>query len=109
MALDRQTSQTGITATAGGGQANAVPLREQGINKVNTVATAADSVRLPQAIAGKSLDGVNAAAANAMNLYPDPGSTINALAADAALSIVAGKSFRAVCPEDGKWYVNLSA
>jgi hypothetical protein len=41
----------GITAFAGGGQTNAT-LLTNGINRVDTVATAADSVKLPASTAG---------------------------------------------------------
>lgn len=48
------SSQTGITAAAGGGQTNATPV-SAAFNRVDTVASANDSIRLPQAIPGLSL------------------------------------------------------
>ncbi len=45
------SAQTNITAFAGGGQTNATPL-QAALNRVDTVATASDSVQLPQAIPG---------------------------------------------------------
>lgn len=45
------SAQTGIIAAARGGQANATPL-QAAYNRIDTVATASDSVQLPQAIPG---------------------------------------------------------
>src|ERR1700743_3988187 len=59
------TVTVGITAHAGGGQANAVPLTTT-INIVSTAAAAADSVLLPvSAVIGQTIMVRNAAATNA--------------------------------------------
>lgn len=108
MALDRMATDTGIVALAGGGQAGAPQLRPQSITRVSTVATAADSVMLPRAVPGTRLIAINGTA-NSMNVFPSPGDTINALAADAALAVAAGKSIEFACPAAGAFYGNLSA
>jgi hypothetical protein len=98
---DLYTTATGITARAGGGQADAVPLAAA-FNRVTTVATAGDSVRLPAALPGASLTVFNRGAAS-MNVFPATGQTINALSANTALAVAAGASARFVCVAPGVW------
>jgi hypothetical protein len=100
--------QNAITAFAGGGQGSAVQLTRS-INRVTTVATAADSVKLPAATAGLSITVINAAAANAMNVFPATGEAINALSANTALSVVANKTITFFCAVDGTWNSQLTA
>lgn len=97
-----------LTAFAGGGQANALALNYRN-SRVTTVASAADSVVLPFGIQGMQMVVVNAAAANAMNVFPATGDAINALAADTAISVVANKSITFVCTATGRWHSNLTA
>jgi hypothetical protein len=91
-----------ITAHAGGGQGSAVALTT-GFNRVTTVATAADSVKLPSAVAGREVVVTNAAAANALNCFPDTGEIINALSANTALSIAANTTTVFFCSVNGTW------
>jgi hypothetical protein len=98
----------GITAFAGGGQASAVLLTAT-INRVTTVATAADSVKMPVSAAGMQITVTNAAAANSMNLYPQTGDQINALGANAAFAVAAGKTANLTCAVAGQWHAVLSA
>lgn len=80
------------------------------INRVITVATAADGVRLPACKAGLRVTVINAAAANAMNVFPNVSTeTINALSGGTAISVAANKSINFDCAIDGKWYSNLTA
>lgn len=102
------STTNGITAFSTGGQTNAVPLVSV-INRVTTVAAAADSVKLPAAVAGLSITVTNAAAANAMNVFPATGDIINALAANTALSIVANKTATFTCAVAGQWHSVLTA
>lgn len=95
-------SQNAITAFAGGGQASAVQLKYRN-SRVTTVGTAADSVKLPKAVAGMSMIVTNAAAANSMNCYPSSGEVINALAADAAFAMAANTSAQFTCMVNGTW------
>jgi hypothetical protein len=63
-------AQDNITATAGGNQGNSFLIAQQQ-NRVTTVVTAADSVRLPPAIPGACVALVNDATSGfAMNVFP---------------------------------------
>ena len=97
-----------LTAHAGGGQALGTPLTRQ-INRVTTVTTGGDSVLLPAAIAGRWVVVINAAAANAMDVFPASGEVIDAAAANAALSIVADNSVAFYCAVAGTWNSVISA
>lgn len=104
----RYSVAAGLTAHAGGGQGSALALTAR-VNQVTTVATAADSVVLPAAVAGEEIIVINAAAANAMNVFPATGDAINALAANTALSVVANKAIMFVCAVTGTWNSILTA
>lgn len=97
-----------LTAHAGGGQAAALQL-SAGINRVTTVATAADSVKLPAAKAGAQIVVINADAADSMNVFPATGDAINALAANAAFAMAANKTAIFFCAVDGIWNSVLTA
>jgi hypothetical protein len=106
---DDLTSQAnGITAYATGGQTNAVQLTKA-INRVTTVGSAADSVKLPKAVAGTSLVVINAAAANSMNVFPSSGDAVNALSADAAFAVAANKTVLFFCAVAGTWNAIVTA
>lgn len=92
-----------ITAFAGGGQASAYQLTA-GLNRVTTVASANDSVKLPVCLGGKEITVINAAAANSMNVYGQTGETINALSANTAFAVAANKMVVFSCAADGAWY-----
>jgi hypothetical protein len=79
------------------------------IHRVTTVGTAADAVKLPKAISGRVVIVINAAAANAMGVFPASGDAINALAADAVYSMAANKTALFVCAVDGTWNTILTA
>lgn len=96
-----------ITAFAGGGQASATPL-PTALNRVTTVATAADSVMLPIAKAGLNIFVKNTSA-NSLNVFPASGDAINALSANAAYALATVKAAFFVCVVDGTWDTNLSA
>ena len=76
-----------LTAFAGGGQGGATLLNAQQC-RVTTVATIADSVKLPPSVAGGEIVVINSGA-NSMNIFPATGETINALAANTALALAA--------------------
>lgn len=97
-----------LTAHAAGGQASALQLG-QGISRVTTVATAGDSVKLPASAAGMFVVVTNAAAANAMDVFPATGDAINALSANAALSVAANKTVIFFCAVAGTWNSVLTA
>lgn len=98
---DMVSSATGITAYAGGGQANATVLAAA-FNRVTTVATAADSVKLPVARAGMTIVVKNAGASS-MNVFPATGGTINALSANTAFAVASGAAAMFVSTLAGAW------
>lgn len=106
-AMVRWGRNTGLTAKAGGGQSGATALN-LGINRVSTVGTAGDSLILPSYSGGLVLMVVNATATS-MNVFPPVGGTVNALSANAAYAIAAGKTVVFFQASDGAWYANLSA
>lgn len=73
----------------------------------NVLATGADAtkgIRLPAATIGKVYNIKNSDAANAvLKVYPATGETINALAADAAISMAAKTSATFMCVVAGAW------
>jgi hypothetical protein len=97
-----------VTAKAGGGQATAYPINFM-TTRVTTVASAADSLRLPPSSGGLFLTVANAAGVNAMNVFPAAGESINALGANTAFSIAAGKACFFVATSKGQWHTVLSA
>lgn len=104
----KASAATGITAYAGGGQTNATQLAAQ-INHVTTVATAADSVKLPASAVGMTVVVINGAASNSMQVFGAGTDTINDVATATGVAQAAGKTATYHCPVAGKWYRNLSA
>jgi hypothetical protein len=108
--LQNVRALNGLTASTTQTQAGALVLDPgSDIFRVTTVGSAADAVRLPKAVNGRVLVVINAAAANAMGVFPDKGDIINALAADAVFSVAANKAVLFVCAVDGTWNTNLTA
>lgn len=99
----RRACTDAITAFAGGGQTSATLLTTP-INRVTVVATAADSVKLPPAVAGLEVYLINSDAADSMNVYPSTGDTINAIAANSPFAMAAGARNHFLCPVAGKWF-----
>jgi hypothetical protein len=101
-----------ITAHAGGGQTNAVLLISVW-NRITTVATGGDSVKLPLAIAGATIVVRNDAAANACNVYPYNATddiivgATNETAGD-PYSLVVNKEITLRCYTTGTWVGALS-
>jgi len=102
------SSVDNLIARAGGGQGTATPLSAMQ-NRVTSVASANDSVLLPPSVTGMSITVINAAPANSMNVFPASGDKINALAANAAFAVAAGKTAEFVCTTAGQWHTILSA
>jgi hypothetical protein len=94
--------QNNITAHAGGGQASATQLTAME-NNVTTVATAADSVKLPASVAGMCITVVNSGT-NALQLFGSGSDTINGVASGTGVSLPAGKTGLYSCPAAGKWF-----
>jgi hypothetical protein len=109
MQLDQTDPTNAIVALAGGGQANAIAFTKH-VNRVVTVATAADSVKLPLAVAGCfPVIVINAAGANSMNVFPSLGDAINALSANTAFAMAANKTAIFFCAVSGTWNSILTA
>lgn len=82
---------TGITAHAGGGQADATQLSAL-VNVVDTVATAADSVKLPAPTVVGQVVIVSNTAAAAAQVFGSGTDTINGVATATGVSLAAGKT-----------------
>jgi hypothetical protein len=95
--------RNGITATAGGGQANAFQLQAD-INEITTVASIGDSVMLPKVNrAGQAVMVINRAA-NAVQVFGYSGDTINDVATATGVSQMGGSVVIYVSTSGGKWY-----
>lgn len=97
----REPVQVGLTAHAGGGQANATQLIN-GYNQVSTTVTAGDSVKLPPSAPGMSVDVRNAGAA-AMQVFGSGTDTINGVAFGTGISQAAGTTALYICQTAGAW------
>jgi hypothetical protein len=87
-----------VSSIQGGG-----PLTNQ-FNEVTTVGTAGDAVTLPKAQPGLVVYVRNAAAANSMDVFPDVGDSINALADNLAFAMAAGVSAIFFAADNSTWY-----
>lgn len=105
--LLRQTGSDNLVAHATGGQANGTPIT-QTLNRFTTVATIGDSALLMQSADGDEFTVINAGA-NSMNVFPQSGDVINALGANTAFAVAAGKTVTFYCVTQGQWHTLLSA
>ena len=96
-----------LVATAGGGQANALPLTAS-LNRLATVATAGDSVKLPKSAAGLEVTIVNDGA-NACQVFSNDIAAINGAAAGTGFSLAAGKVATFFCTTAGLWRSQVGA
>ena len=74
------------------------------INNVTVVTAAAAGVRLPTAVAGMRILVRNSDSADTLSIYPATSGTINALAANAAFTIIAGATIELVATTATQWY-----
>lgn len=95
------SSTTGVTAYAGGGQTNAILLNNR-YNDVTTVATANDSTKLPTATVGRT-STVKNSGANQMVIYPPLGQSFEGLAINAGKTMAAGSILDFHCFTAGVW------
>jgi hypothetical protein len=104
-----QSFVSGLTATAGGTRAAALPLRAA-MNRIATCATAADSVALPPAVGGQEVTVINSGAA-AAQVFAAVGTsdTINGVVAATGISVAAAGKVQFVSPGPGLWFSILSA
>lgn len=97
-----ESSVDGLTAKASGTQANSTALTSM-VNRVTTVATAADGVLLPPAsILGLAIGVINAAA-NSMQVFAQGTDTINAVAGVTGVPQMANSAVYYVCVANGVW------
>lgn len=102
---DTLTSETGITAFATGGQANATLLTKDR-NKITIIAADGDSVKTPPAIEGDLIVVQNSDAAESLDLFPAVGETIDDQAVNLAIAIAPGSFVSMFCYADGAWDLN---
>ncbi len=100
-ALDTVSTQTGITAHAGGGQASATQLTASQC-QISTCATIGDSVKLPPSQAGTQITVVNNGAASA-NVFPATGEQINSGGANVASALAVTTPVIFYCFTAGNW------
>lgn len=107
---NKSSVENNITATAGGTQAAALALdSSKTVHNVTTVATAADSVKLPLATGSGVQHLVNNSGANSMKLFGNGTDTIDAVATATGVSIAAGKARLVTDIAVGKWISLLGA
>lgn len=97
----KKSVQAGITAHAGGGQADAVEITKD-IAEISVCATAGDSVKLPAAVAGLQILIMNHGVA-AADVFPNTDDAINEQAANAAKSLAADNSMLCTAYDDTNW------
>lgn len=102
-----ESAADNLTANAGGGQANALQLFNE-INRITTVATIGDSVKLPSAVPGLSIVVINHGT-NQMQVYGGGTDTINDVATATGVPQMAGSMTIYACAAAGKWYSNGTA
>jgi hypothetical protein len=98
---------TGVTAFATGGQGSATAL-SLGMNNVTTVATAGDSVKLPTAATGNVVRVKNSGA-TALDIFPNTSDSIDALAANLAVSLDPGGTAQFHAISVTVWESNVDA
>ena len=109
LATPQWQTNYGITALAGGARNSSTPKLVLGANTVTTVATAADSVVLPSAVAGSVVWLRNADSADAVQVFGNGSDTINGTAGATGISVAAGKSVLFVAATNNVWFSLLSA
>lgn len=101
--LPAGTVDTGITASASSDQAGATQLNYR-ISEITVVATAGDSVKLPQAdVVGMTMLVVNNDAAESADVFPFLGDSINQLAVNLALAVANNVATYFICVAPGRW------
>jgi hypothetical protein len=102
---DSGSTVTGITAYAGGGQANATALTGS-VNVVETIATDGDSVKLPAASVGTRVIVINAdgSGSNSLAIFPATGDKINGGSTNASVTMYYGQRAEFVATDSTNWY-----
>ena len=102
--LFTEYTQDNITANAGGGQSGAYPLIAQ-TNRITTVATVGDSVKLPASTPGLEILLINHGA-NAMQVYGAGTDTIDDVASATGVSHMSNSAVIYICTSAGRWYTD---
>jgi hypothetical protein len=105
-----------LTAVASGTQSTALLLTSR-YNRVTTVASAGDAVRLPPALAGMLITVWDGHSSNSVKVFPSSaaqggvtgGDAINAAGANAAYTITAAYVATFRCVTTGQWYAQQAA
>lgn len=94
----------GISAT-GTNQATAAALTKD-INRVSSVASGANGVKLPTpaTTGGYRITVINADGSDTLNVYPSTSAQINNLGAGTPLQLTAGSSIDFICTSSVQWY-----
>lgn len=95
------STQTSIVATAGGGKTNA-QLITAALNNITTVATSADSIKLPPSAPGKTVMVTNSGASS-MQVFGSGTDTINGVATGTGIAQAAGSTIYYECVVLGNW------
>lgn len=103
--------ETNLTAHAGGTQAAALLLDAlKSVHNVTTVASAADSIKLPLANGSLSLHLIkNSAATNSLQVFGSGTDTVDGVATATGVAIAAGKSRMCIDVAPGLWISLLGA
>jgi hypothetical protein len=101
MQLTQPSLDSGVTAHAGGGQANAVQLTETN-NIVSTVATTADSVLIPNVLTSNVEVWVTNSGANSLNLFPQVGGNLGS-GVNTAYALAAGHTAKFISTGVNLW------
>lgn len=104
--LQTVSNTTGITAFAGGGQSSATALTGM-VNRISTVATAGDSVRLPASAAGLQIV-IDNRGANPCQVFGAGTDTINGIATATGISQGVNTIVTYTCTVAGNWEVPLA-
>jgi hypothetical protein len=98
-----------LRALAGGGQSQ-IPLDgSSSFHRVTTVASNNDSVTLPASQSGIIYIVANATGTNSLNVFPAKSEQINALGANAAFAVAAGRVAFFICATAGQLHSILTA
>ena len=97
-----ESFEDGITATPGVSQANARVLSKQN-NRITTVATSGDSVKLPIATPGAEVILINHGV-NPMQVFGQGSDTINDVASGTGVSQMQNSAVFFLCFSTGSWY-----
>lgn len=102
--LGTETSQDSITAFAGGGQTNATQITTQ-TNRITTVVTAGDSIKLPPSAPGLELTIVNHGG-NPVQIFGTGTDTVNDSPTATGVSQLSNSTVIYFCVSSGAWYTD---